>query len=228
MVAHPDDETFGLGAVADSFTTGGAAVHVLCFTHGEASTLNENHAAAAARPGSGNSARPPPSWGWPPSPCSITPTATLLRYRRAKCPARSPGWPCGPAPRACWSSTTPASPAIPIIRPRPVPPMSAALAASLPVLAWALPDTVAGRLRAETGARVHWPAARPGRPVRAGGPGPPAPCRAACTPARSHRAPSCGGGCSCKVTASTCAGCSRPGGHPGAAPGRPRRYLRRG
>jgi LmbE family N-acetylglucosaminyl deacetylase len=44
VVAHPDDETFGLGAVADRFTAGGAAVHVLCFTHGEVSTLNENHA----------------------------------------------------------------------------------------------------------------------------------------------------------------------------------------
>jgi len=44
VVAHPDDETFGLGAVADRFT----AVHVLCFTHGEASTLNENH---GTRPG---------------------------------------------------------------------------------------------------------------------------------------------------------------------------------
>ena len=44
VVAHPDDETFGLGAIADSLAAGGAAVHVLCFTHGEASTLNENHA----------------------------------------------------------------------------------------------------------------------------------------------------------------------------------------
>jgi hypothetical protein len=44
VVAHPDDETFGLGAVADCFSAGGTAVHVLCFTHGEASTLNENHA----------------------------------------------------------------------------------------------------------------------------------------------------------------------------------------
>src|ERR1039457_5379767 len=44
VVAHPDDETFGLGAIAGSFTAGGTAVHVLCFTHGEASTLSENHA----------------------------------------------------------------------------------------------------------------------------------------------------------------------------------------
>jgi len=42
VVAHPDDETFGLGALIDRLTASGAAVHVLCFTCGEASTLNEN------------------------------------------------------------------------------------------------------------------------------------------------------------------------------------------
>jgi N-acetylglucosamine malate deacetylase 2 len=41
VVAHPDDETFGLGAVIDAMTSAGSAVHVLCFTRGEASTLNE-------------------------------------------------------------------------------------------------------------------------------------------------------------------------------------------
>jgi LmbE family N-acetylglucosaminyl deacetylase len=40
VVAHPDDESFGLGAVIDRFVTAGAAVSVLCFTHGEASTLH--------------------------------------------------------------------------------------------------------------------------------------------------------------------------------------------
>ncbi len=42
VVAHPDDETFGLGALIDRLTASGTAVHVLCFTRGEASTLNEN------------------------------------------------------------------------------------------------------------------------------------------------------------------------------------------
>ena len=39
VVAHPDDESFGLGAVLAAF---GATAHVsvLCFTHGEASTLH--------------------------------------------------------------------------------------------------------------------------------------------------------------------------------------------
>jgi len=44
VVAHPDDETFGLGAVIDAMTSAGSAVHVLCFTRGEASTLNERNA----------------------------------------------------------------------------------------------------------------------------------------------------------------------------------------
>jgi LmbE family N-acetylglucosaminyl deacetylase len=44
VVAHPDDETFGLGALIDALTAAGAAVHVLCFTRGEASTVNERDA----------------------------------------------------------------------------------------------------------------------------------------------------------------------------------------
>src|SRR5215469_15403297 len=43
VVAHPDDETFGLGALISHLAAAGARVHILCYTHGEASTLNENH-----------------------------------------------------------------------------------------------------------------------------------------------------------------------------------------
>lgn len=39
VVAHPDDESFGLGALVDRFTACGIEASVLCFTHGEASTL---------------------------------------------------------------------------------------------------------------------------------------------------------------------------------------------
>lgn len=39
VVAHPDDESFGLGAVVESFVAQGASVDALCFTRGEASTL---------------------------------------------------------------------------------------------------------------------------------------------------------------------------------------------
>ena len=39
VVAHPDDESFGLGAILDAFSGRGAQVNVLCLTEGEASTL---------------------------------------------------------------------------------------------------------------------------------------------------------------------------------------------
>lgn len=39
VVAHPDDESFGLGAILAAFTRAGAKVELLCLTHGEASTL---------------------------------------------------------------------------------------------------------------------------------------------------------------------------------------------
>jgi LmbE family N-acetylglucosaminyl deacetylase len=39
IVAHPDDESFGLGAVLSTFVEAGAYVSVLCLTRGEASTL---------------------------------------------------------------------------------------------------------------------------------------------------------------------------------------------
>lgn len=39
VCAHPDDESFGLGAVLAALTGAGTVCGVLCFTHGEASTL---------------------------------------------------------------------------------------------------------------------------------------------------------------------------------------------
>ena len=40
VVAHPDDESFGLGAVLDSFRRTGATLAVLCLTRGEGSTVH--------------------------------------------------------------------------------------------------------------------------------------------------------------------------------------------
>ena len=40
VVAHPDDESFGLGAVLTALRDTGAEVSVLCLTRGEASTLH--------------------------------------------------------------------------------------------------------------------------------------------------------------------------------------------
>jgi LmbE family N-acetylglucosaminyl deacetylase len=39
VCAHPDDESFGLGAALSSWAEEGTQTSVLCFTHGEASTL---------------------------------------------------------------------------------------------------------------------------------------------------------------------------------------------
>ena len=40
VVAHPDDESFALGAILAAFAEAGARVSVLCLTRGEASTLH--------------------------------------------------------------------------------------------------------------------------------------------------------------------------------------------
>jgi LmbE family N-acetylglucosaminyl deacetylase len=42
VCAHPDDETFGLGAVLAALVDAGTAVEALCFTRGEASTLGSS------------------------------------------------------------------------------------------------------------------------------------------------------------------------------------------
>jgi N-acetylglucosamine malate deacetylase 2 len=42
VIAHPDDESFGLGALLSSFMAQGTEVSVLCFTHGEKSTLGSH------------------------------------------------------------------------------------------------------------------------------------------------------------------------------------------
>lgn len=39
--AHPDDESFGLGSALSAFGKAGALTSVLCFTHGEASSLGD-------------------------------------------------------------------------------------------------------------------------------------------------------------------------------------------
>ena len=44
VIAHPDDESFGLGAVIDQLAEAGADMHIVCYTHGGASTLNQTRA----------------------------------------------------------------------------------------------------------------------------------------------------------------------------------------
>jgi len=52
VVAHPDDDSFGLGAILDAFVFAGASVQVHCLTHGETWTLHEAPGDLAALRGS--------------------------------------------------------------------------------------------------------------------------------------------------------------------------------
>ncbi len=49
VVAHPDDESFGLGALLSALASTGRRVRVLCLTHGEASTLGASGALGEVR-----------------------------------------------------------------------------------------------------------------------------------------------------------------------------------
>ncbi|HZU73828.1 MAG TPA: PIG-L deacetylase family protein [Acidimicrobiales bacterium] len=49
VFAHPDDESFGLGAVLAQLVAEGIVVRALCFTHGEASTLGATEDLGAVR-----------------------------------------------------------------------------------------------------------------------------------------------------------------------------------
>lgn len=51
VVAHPDDESFGLGGVLAALAATGGRVRVLCLTHGEASTLGAAADLAQTRAG---------------------------------------------------------------------------------------------------------------------------------------------------------------------------------
>jgi len=51
VCAHPDDETFGLGAIISGLVDGGSAISLLCFTRGEATTLGGDASANQTRAG---------------------------------------------------------------------------------------------------------------------------------------------------------------------------------
>lgn len=75
VVAHPDDESFGLGAILAALTSRGTTVRVLCFSHGEASSLgfsDHRAATAAALDVAARRGLPVLEWGIPPD------VATLL------------------------------------------------------------------------------------------------------------------------------------------------------
>jgi N-acetylglucosamine malate deacetylase 2 len=150
VVAHPDDETFGLGAVIDALVTGGAAVHVLCYTHGEASTLNETRAdlhrareAELRQAGAELGAASVSLLDYPDGRLAGSDPAGLAAQAAAAAASRrvsgllvfdDTGITGHPDHRAATAAA-----------------VRAARQAGLPVLAWALTDAVAGQLRGETG-----------------------------------------------------------------------------
>lgn len=151
VVAHPDDESFGLGAVVDRQAAGGAAVHMLCYTRGEASTLNESSAdlnqareaelrSASAELGAASVTL----LNYPDGQLARIRPALLARHTTSLIARHRPEGllvfdDTGITGHRDHQAATRAA-------------VWAAASAGLPVLAWALPATVADRLHAETGA----------------------------------------------------------------------------
>jgi LmbE family N-acetylglucosaminyl deacetylase len=150
VIAHPDDESFALGAIISRMTAAGAAVHILCYTHGEASTLNENGAdldterqAELRQASTELSAASVTLLGYPDrglaaiSPPELAAHAVGLSARH-----RPDGVlvfdDTGVTGHPDHQAATRAA-------------VLAAIATGLPVLAWTLPTAIADRLRAETG-----------------------------------------------------------------------------
>jgi LmbE family N-acetylglucosaminyl deacetylase len=149
VVAHPDDESFGLGAVIDRLAAGGAAVHILCYTHGEASTLNETRAdlrrareQELRQAGAELGAASVTLLDYPDGRLSGVPTAVLAAHAAAAARGNvggllvfdDTGITGHPDHRAATAAAVLAGQQV-----------------GLPVLAWALPQAVAGQLKAETG-----------------------------------------------------------------------------
>lgn len=151
VVAHPDDETFGLGAVIDTLTSAGSAVHVLCFTRGEASTINgtggdlrETRAAELRQASAELGVTGCTLLDYPDAGLAGVPLAELkAQVAELAAQHRSDGLlvfdETGVTGHADHKAATTAA-------------VGAAKAAALPVLVWTLPEAVAGQLRAETGA----------------------------------------------------------------------------
>ena len=150
VVAHPDDESFGLGAVLGELVASGARCAVLCFTRGEASTLHAGPGelarvrpaefAAAARALGITDAR---LLGYPDGALSAIPLAELAG--RVQAAARDAGASHllafdtgGVTGHPDHTRATEAA-------------LAAGAALGIPVLGWALPQAVAEALNAEFG-----------------------------------------------------------------------------
>ena len=150
VVAHPDDETFGLGAIISQMAAAGARPHILCYTHGEASTLNENHTdllrqreLELRRAGAALGAADVTLLGYRDGGLAGEPLAELAAHVTALAGRHhadgllafdDTGITGHPDHKAATAAAARAGTAL-----------------GLPLLAWALPAEIAGRLRAETG-----------------------------------------------------------------------------
>jgi len=150
VIAHPDDESFGLGAIIDQLTARAVPAAVLCFTHGEASTLR-------ARPGDLRRIRtqeladaaeilgikPTVLLDYPDGALSITPTARLSAHVADLIGDFTPSHllvfdSTGVTGHTDHVAATEAA-------------VQAAGDAGVPVLGWTLPQPIADRLNTEFG-----------------------------------------------------------------------------
>jgi len=150
VVAHPDDESFGLGAIIDKMTSAGAAVHVLCYSRGEASTLNQvgadlirQRARELRQAGAALGVSTVALLDYPDGCLSAVPGAELAAHAAGLAARYRPGGllvfdDTGITGHPDHRAATAAA-------------VRTAGSLGLPVLAWALPADVADRLRAETG-----------------------------------------------------------------------------
>jgi LmbE family N-acetylglucosaminyl deacetylase len=150
VVAHPDDESFGLGAIIDRMTSARAAVHVLCYTRGEASTLNQTgadllsqRARELRQAGAALGVSTVALLDYPDGQLAAVPAGELAAHVTGLAARYHPGGllvfdDTGVTGHPDHQAATAAA-------------VLAAAPPSLPVLAWALPAGIAGRLRAETG-----------------------------------------------------------------------------
>ena len=170
VIAHPDDESFGLGAVIAELAAAGTAVHILCYTHGEASTLNETRAdlhrarreelrQAAAELGAAGVTL----LGYPDGGLAALPADELARHAAAAAAHRASGLLVFDDTGITGHPDHRAATAAAVLAGR---------QAGLPVLAWALTEAVAGPARSRDRAGLRGRAARGVGPVRAGQPGP--------------------------------------------------------
>jgi len=150
VVAHPDDETFGLGAVVERLTASGAEVHLLCYTRGEASTLNETgsrlrraRADELRRASSALGVATVTLLGYPDGRLASTPPGELAAHVTRLADRHRPGGllvfdDTGITGHPDHQAATAAA-------------LRAGGAAGLPVLAWTLSASIASRLQRETG-----------------------------------------------------------------------------